>query len=86
MDLLFTPNGWQDYLWWLGHDRQTLKRLNRLIEAALRTPFEGIGKPEVLRHKGKTTVSRRLNDADRLVYEVGDDRIIVLSARYHYQA
>ena len=50
MRLVFTPNGWSDYTYWLAADRQTLKRINRLIDDALRDPVAGIGKPEPLRH------------------------------------
>ena len=54
------------------------------MEAALRDPFDGIGKPEPLKYLGGNVWSRRINEADRLVYEVGDDRIEFLQARYHY--
>ena len=50
MRLVFTPHGWEDYIWWLAAGRATLKRINRLIDDALRDPAAGIGKPEPLRH------------------------------------
>lgn len=50
MKLVFTPNGWQDYTYWLSADRATLERVNRLIDDVLEDPFTGIGKPEPLRH------------------------------------
>ena len=64
--------------------RKTALRVLDLIEAVLRDPFAGIGKPEHLKHLGGNVWSRRINQADRLVYEVFDDRVEFLQARYHY--
>jgi toxin YoeB len=61
-----------------------LRRLNRVIEAALREPFEGISKPEQLRHVLSGCWSRRLDEDHRLVYLVDGDELVVLQARYHY--
>jgi toxin YoeB len=80
----FTSKGWEDYLWWQSTDRQTLKRINRLIEAVVRDPFEGIGKPEPLKHMLTGAWSRRITDEHRLVYVVHDDDVVILQARYHY--
>jgi toxin YoeB len=82
--LVFTPNGWQDYTYWLAADRSTLKRINCLIDDALRDPFEGVGKPEPLRHALTGTWSRRISEEHRLVYLVDGDDIVILQARYHY--
>jgi toxin YoeB len=82
--LVFTPNGWDDYRWWQDEDRATLRRLNRLLEAALRDPFAGLGKPEPLRHALAGAWSRRLTQEHRLVYLVDGNDLIVLQARYHY--
>jgi toxin YoeB len=49
MNLTFTPSAWDDYQWFQQHDRKLLKRINQLVQEILRTPFEGIGKPEPLR-------------------------------------
>lgn len=84
MRLCFTPRGWEDYLWWQANDKAMLRRLNRLIEATLREPFEGIGKPEPLQHVLSGCWSRRLDEEHRLVYLVDDDEVVVLQARYHY--
>lgn len=84
MKVAFTSQGWEDYLWWQSTDRQTLKRINRLIEAVVRDPFDGIGKPEPLKHMLAGAWSRRISDEHRLVYLVQDDEIVVLQARYHY--
>jgi toxin YoeB len=65
-------------------DRATLRRVNRLIEDALRDPFTGIGKPEQLRHVLAGTWSRRITEEHRLVYLVDGDDVVILQARYHY--
>ncbi|MGI9000115.1 MAG: Txe/YoeB family addiction module toxin [Pseudonocardia sp.] len=85
MRLVFTPNGWQDYTYWLSADRATLERVNRLIDDVLRDPFTGIGKPEPLRHAFAGTWSRRISEEHRLVYLVDEEDIVVLHARYHYR-
>jgi toxin YoeB len=82
--LVFTPHGWQDYQHWVQTDRATLKRLNRLIEDALRDPYAGIGKPEQLRHALAGSWSRRITEEHRLVYLVDGDDLVVLQTRYHY--
>ncbi len=84
MRLVFTPLGWEDYLFWQSHDKATLKRLNRLLEESMGTPFEGIGKPEPLRHVLAGCWSRRIDEEHRLVYLVDGDDVVVLQARYHY--
>ena len=84
MRLVFTPNGWGDYTYWLGADRQTLKRITRLIDDALRDPTSGIGKPEPLRHMLAGAWSRRITEEHRLVYLVDGDDLIILQARFHY--
>ncbi len=80
----FDPDGWEDYLFWQAQDRKTLKRINQLITEVLRDPFAGIGKPEPLKHILSGAWSRRIDDANRLVYYVTDDRIVILQAREHY--
>ena len=84
MRLVFTPHGWEDYQHWVQTDRATLKRINRLIDDALRDPFTGIGKPEQLRHVLSGAWSRRITEEHRLVYLVDGDDLVILQARYHY--
>ena len=84
MRLAFTPHGWQDYRHWVQTDQATLKRLNRLIEDALRDPYAGIGKPEQLRHALAGSWSRRITEEHRLVHLVDGDDLVILQARYHY--
>ncbi len=84
MRLAFTPQGWEDYCHWQRADRSLLKRTNRLVEDALQDPTAGIGKPERLRYGLQGAWSRRITDEHRLVYQVIDDDLCVLQARYHY--
>ena len=82
--LAWTEDAWSDYLYWQSQDKKTLKRINKLIEATLRFPFEGIGKPEPLKENLAGFWSRRIDDTHRLVYAVEDDYRTILSCRYHY--
>jgi len=81
---VFTSHGWEDYMHWLSADRTTLKRINRLIDDVLRDPFDGIGKPEQLKHVLAGAWSRRISEEHRLVYLVDGDDVVILQARYHY--
>jgi toxin YoeB len=84
MNLEFTQDGWEQYQYWLLIDKKILKKINQLIEDVLRHPFEGIGKPEALKHDFKEFWSRRITDEHRLVYYVKEDRVIVVQCRFHY--
>ena len=84
MRLVFTPHGWEDYVYWQPTDRTTVKRINRLLQDIIRDPFTGIGKPEQLRHVLQGCCSRRIDDEHRLVYLLDGEDIVVLQARYHY--
>ena len=84
MNLAWTQDAWDDYVWWQGQDRRTLKRINSLIKDALRNPFSGIGKPEPLRYALTGAWSRRIDEANRLIYMVTDDTLTVLSVKDHY--
>lgn len=85
MRLVFTPHGWDDYRHWQTSDRAIPKRVNRLIEDTLRDPFDGIGKPEPLKHVLSGTWSRRITEEHRLVYLVDGDDLVILQARFHYE-
>lgn len=74
----------EDLRYWVDTNRKTALRVLDLMESTLRDPFGGIGKPEHLKYFGGNVWSRRINEADRLVYEVFSDRIEFLQARYHY--
>lgn len=84
MNLLFTKEAWEDYLYWQVQDKKNLKKINALLKEIARSPFEGSGKPEPLKHALQGCWSRRINQEHRLVYEVFEDRIHVISCRYHY--
>lgn len=85
MRKVWTDDAWDDYLWWQRHDRKMLKRINQLIRDVERDPFNGIGKPEPLRGELSGMWSRRINQEDRLVYEVADGQLIIYSAKDHYE-
>ena len=84
MNLLFTPEAWEDYQWFLLNDKANLRRINQLIKDVQRSPFEGIGKPEPLRHNLTGFWSRRITGEHRLVYTVEDEMVKIIQCRYHY--
>jgi toxin YoeB len=84
MRLVWDPSAWEDYQYWQSADRRVLKRINLLIDACLREPFEGIGKPEQLKYGAQGAWSRRITDEHRLVNLVNGDDVVILQARYHY--
>ena len=84
MRFVFTPHGWEDYIFWQGTNRATLKRISRLLDEIARDPFAGIGKPEQLRHALAGVWSRRIDEEHRLVYLVEGEDIVIVQARYHY--
>lgn len=83
-NLEFTAEAWNDYVYWQGQDRKTLKRINELIKDAQRDPFQGIGKPEPLKENLAGFWSRRIDDTHRLVYAASDRALGIVSCRYHY--
>ena len=83
-EISWTLEAWSDYLFWQSQDRKTLKRINQLIKDALRTPFDGIGKPEPLKGNLSGYWSRRIDSTNRLVYTVDDSVLVIISCRYHY--
>ena len=84
MILSWTNEAWEDYLYWQSTDKQTLKRINFLIKDIKRSPFDGIGKPEPLKHDLSGYWSRRIDKENRIVYKVISDSIIIAMCRYHY--
>ncbi|MDZ7830612.1 MAG: Txe/YoeB family addiction module toxin [Desulfobacterales bacterium] len=84
MKLIFSENAWQDYLYWQKNDKQTLKRINKLIKATQSDPFSGIGKPEPLKHAMAGYWSRRINEEHRYVYKPLKDALLIVQLRYHY--
>lgn len=84
MKIVFSEHAWEDYLYWQKTDRKTLQRINALISEVQRAPFEGVGKPEPLKHALSGYWSRRINDEHRIVYKVDDDAVLIAQLRYHY--
>jgi toxin YoeB len=83
-EAVFHPEFLEDLRYWVESDRKLASRVFDLIEAILRDPYHGIGKPEPLRYLAPGAWSRRLTQEHRVVYLVRDDRIDFLQARYHY--
>jgi len=84
MNLTFSSKAWDSYLYWQKTDKLVLKRINTLIKEIQRNPYEGIGKPELLKHSLSGYWSRRINDEHRIVYKITDENILVAQLRYHY--
>jgi toxin YoeB len=82
--LVFSEQAWEDYLYWQKTDKQILKRINNLIKDITRSPFEGVGKPEPLKHALSGYWSRRINDEHRIVYKILEDSLLIAQLRYHY--
>jgi toxin YoeB len=82
--LTWSAEAWDDYLYWQETDKKTVKKINELIKDATRTPFEGKGKPEPLKHNLAGFWSRRITTEHRLVYAVSNDALLIASCRYHY--
>lgn len=83
-NLMFTDEAWNSYIYWQTQDKKTLKRINELIKDTLRDPFDGIGKPEALKHSLSGYWSRRIDETNRLVYEATETMLVIISCRYHY--
>ena len=84
MQVLWHESGWDDYIWWQSQDKKTLKRINALIKDMQRTPYEGLGKPEPLKGNLTGWWSRRIDEANRIVYKVKDDALVIAARRNHY--
>lgn len=84
MKIIFLDSAWEDYLYWQQQDKKTLKKINLLIKDAQRTPFEGLGKPEPLKHHLSGWWSRRIDLEHRLIYKLESNSIIIMQCRYHY--
>jgi len=81
---VFQPEFRQDLRFWVETDRKVALRLLDMVEAIMRDPFSGIGKPEPLKYLAAGAWSRRLTQEHRVVYIVSDTRVDFLQARYHY--
>ena len=84
MKLVFSENAWEDYLFWQKTDKKKLRRINHLIKDIQRNKFEGLGKPEPLKHTLSGYWSRRINNEHRIVYKIENNAILIAQLRYHY--
>ncbi len=84
MKLIFSTKAWEEYLYWQTTDKKMLKRINLLIKDIQRTPTQGIGKPEALKHGLSGYWSRRINDEHRIIYKQQNEEILIAQLRYHY--
>lgn len=85
MHKIWFDEAWIDYIYWQTQDKKTLKRINSLIKDTERNPFEGIGKPEPLKGNLSGFWSRRIDDTNRFVYRINNDKLEILSCRGHYE-
>ena len=84
MNVIFSEHAWEDYLYWQRTDRKVLERIHQLINDIQRSPFQGIGKPEPLKHALSGYWSRRINDEHRVVYKLEKGAVFLAQLRYHY--
>jgi len=84
MKVVFSEHAWEEYVALQKTDPRLVRRVNALIREIQRSPFEGIGKPEPLRHALSGYWSRRVTDEHRLVYKASGDAILIAQVRYHY--
>lgn len=85
MELIWSSQAWEDYLWWQKQDRKVLKRINTLLKDIQRNGNEGIGKPEALRNNLSGYWSRRITEEHRLVYKIVGKSVRIAAVRYHYE-
>ena len=84
MRYIFVDESWEDYLYWQKIDKKMLKRINALLKDISRQPYDGIGKPEPLKHNYRGFWSRRIDGEHRLIYQVTEDEIRIIKCRFHY--
>lgn len=85
MRLLWEEHAWENYTYWQTQDKKTLKRINLLIKDIQRNPYDGIGEPEPLKHNLSGWWSRRIDAANRVVYKIEGDSVIIASCKGHYE-
>jgi len=85
VNLVFSDDAWEEYLYCQETDPQTLKRIHRIIKEIMRDPYRGIGKPEPLKHAAQGYWSRRITGEHRIVYRVSGDDVRIAQLRHHYR-
>lgn len=83
--VVWTNAAWSDYIYWQGQDKKTLKRINLLLKETMRSPANGIGKPEALKENLSGLWSRRIDEVNRLVYVIKKEQLVIIACRYHYE-
>lgn len=84
MKFSFTDESWEDYIYWTITDKKIAAKINELLKDIKRSPFSGLGKPELLKYKYKGCWSRRIDDEHRLIYQIKSGEIKVVKCRYHF--
>jgi len=84
MTYVFSEHAWEDYLYWQKTDKKIVRRINKLIKEISRNPFQGTAKPEPLKYALSGYWSRRITEADRIVYKVEGTSLYIAQLRYHY--
>jgi toxin YoeB len=84
MNLVFSPQAWEDYQRWLQTEKKMIRRINELIEDTVRSHYDGIGKPEPLKHTLAGFWSRRITDEHRIVYRIAAKNLEIAQLRFHY--
>ena len=84
MEIVWSGYSWKDYSYWQKTDKKIIARINELIKICLRTPYEGIGKPEALKGDLHSYWSRRITSEHRLVYKFENDQLLIAACMYHY--
>ena len=82
--ITFAEDAWDEYLSWQTQDKKMIRKINSLLKEIQRTPFDGSGKPEPLKGDMQGKWSRRINDKDRLVYEITPDTVLIYQCKSHY--
>ena len=85
MNKVWSDEAWSEYLYWQTQDRKTLKRINQLLQDIDRNGYDGIGKPELLKHECQVFWSRRIDEANRLVFRIENGQIEIAQCGAHYK-
>jgi toxin YoeB len=84
MRYIFTDESWEDYLYWQHSDKKKLKKINDLLKEIARSLFDGLGKPEPLKHQYAGFWARRIDEEHRLIYKYEEETIFIAKCRFHY--
>jgi toxin YoeB len=82
---LWQDEAWEDYLYWQTQDKKTLKRINKLLQDIERNGYNGIGKPEPLKHDFSGCWSVKIDEKNRLVFRIDDDKLVIVQCGSHYR-